>query len=71
MNTVKSNSSAAIETMSLIADDRMAYIKPFEVEGRSGYAIHVADGTPVGWFEERDVAVAAARQHDLEPVSVH
>jgi hypothetical protein len=35
------------------------------------YAIHAADGTPVGVMENRDAAFATARENDMEPVSVH
>lgn len=49
----------------------LAYVKPIEVEGGVRYALHHADGSEIGVLETRDVAFAAARQHDLEPVSVH
>ena len=65
------NTNKAHNTTLLIADERLAYVKPWKVEGRPGFAIHAADGTPIGWFEDREVAFAAVRQHDLEPVSVH
>ncbi len=71
MNTTKDKSSVAAAAAALYADDRIAYIKPFAVEGRPGYAIHAADGTPIGWCESRAIAFAAVRQQDLEPVSVH
>ncbi len=35
------------------------------------YSIHAADGTPLAVLPEWDIAVAAVRQHGLEPVSVH
>lgn len=71
MNTTKAHGTAVSADTMVIADDRLAYIKPWEVEGRPGFAIHAADGTPIGWYENRDVAFAAVRQHNLEPVSVH
>jgi hypothetical protein len=49
----------------------IAYVKPVVAEGRTAYAIHTADGRPVAVMEDRDVAFAAVRQNDLEPVSVH
>lgn len=51
--------------------DNLAYVKAVEVEGVTGYAIHAADGTPLTVLTEREVAFAAARQHELEPLSVH
>lgn len=49
----------------------MAYVKPVERHGATVYAIHAADGTHLWQFDDRDVAFAALRQHDMEPVSVH
>ena len=34
-------------------------------------AVHAADGTEIVVMPDREVARAAIRQHDLEPVSVH
>lgn len=50
---------------------RVAYVRPLVWEGRDGFALFLADGSAIGWHENRDVAVAAAIQHDLEPCSVH
>jgi len=35
------------------------------------FALHLADGRRVAVMDDRELAFAAARQHDLEPVSVH
>lgn len=35
------------------------------------YAVHAANGQRMAVVDNRDVAFAGARQHDLEPVSVH
>jgi hypothetical protein len=35
------------------------------------FALHAADGRRVAVVDNRDMAFAAARQHELEPVSVH
>jgi len=35
------------------------------------FALHLADGRRVAVMDDRESAFAAARQHDLEPVSVH
>ena len=52
-------------------EDALAYIKAQEIEGVSGYAIYLADGEPIGWYEARDVAFAAVAQNGLQPLSVH
>lgn len=49
----------------------VAYIKAIDYEGKIAYSIHAADGTQMAVVGNRDVAQAAVRQHDLEPVSVH
>lgn len=35
------------------------------------FALHAADGRRVAVVDSRDMAFVAARQHELEPVSVH
>jgi hypothetical protein len=35
------------------------------------FALHSADGRRVAVLDDRDLAFTAARQHELEPVSVH
>ena len=49
----------------------IAYVKAVPGENSRSYALHTADGNEIARFAERDVAFAACRQHDLEPVSVH
>ncbi len=49
----------------------VAFVKPVEVDGETAYSIHAADGTEMGIVNDRLVAFAAVRQHDLEPLSVH
>lgn len=59
------------ELVALIGDGAAAYIKRVDIEGVAAYAIHAADGSELAVMGDRDVAFAAARQHDLEPFSVH
>ncbi len=49
----------------------VAYIKLIEVEGSDAFGVYAADGTTMAVIENCDVAVAAVRQQDLEPLSVH
>ena len=49
----------------------LAYIRWVETESGTGYVICAADGTALAAAEDRAVAFAAARQHGLEPLSVH
>ena len=50
---------------------QLAFIKRIMVDDAVGWSIHAADGTQVGLAPSRDLACAAVRQHELEPVSVH
>jgi hypothetical protein len=49
----------------------VAYVRRITIDGKAGWAICAADGSGIGMAPERDLAFAAARQHDLEPLSVH
>ena len=49
----------------------IAYVKPAVVEGKAVFAVHAADGTQMAFFADREVAFAAVRSHDMEPLSVH
>jgi hypothetical protein len=60
-----------IEGLAMLGAQNIAYIKPTAHEGRKAYAICAADGAELAVVAERDIAFAVARQHDLEPLSVH
>ena len=49
----------------------VAFIKRVIVNNAPAYAIHAADGRVLGGAASRNLAIAAARQFDLEPVDVH
>lgn len=49
----------------------IAYIRPVVVNGVRAMAIHAADGTPIGAAPSAELAMAAIRQHEMEPVLVH
>jgi len=50
---------------------QLAYVKPVTENGTVAYAVFAADGTQLGLMATRELAFAALRQHDLEPMSVH
>jgi hypothetical protein len=70
MNTEKVRQISP-QDFALIGMQQLAYIKPTVVNGISGFAIHAADGTQIGVAPTRDIAFAAVKQHELEPVSLH
>ncbi len=51
--------------------DVVAYVRPTTMDGEDAFAVHAADGTPLTVLPDRDVAFAAIRQHEMEPMSVH
>ena len=60
------------QAMLLLGVQDMAYVKPIvAADGSKSFAVHTADGTRIAEFADIEVAFAACRQHDLEPVSVH
>jgi len=59
------------EDFAAFGEDHVAYVKPVSVNGVAAFAVHAADGTPLTVLPDREVASAAVRQNDLEPVSVH
>ena len=67
------------EFNALGAAERIVYVRavrPDEVEGAGAqidalYGIHDIAGNRIGLAPDRDLAFAAARQNELNPVSVH
>jgi hypothetical protein len=49
----------------------VAYVKPIVIEDELRFAICAADGTQMGLAPNRELAFAAIRQHEMEPLSVH
>jgi hypothetical protein len=49
----------------------LAYIRRVTDKDQPAYSVHAADGTPMAMMQSFDVAQAAVRQYDLEPLSVH
>ena len=48
-----------------------AYVREVLVDGDLVFGIHAPDGRLLGVAPDREIAFAAARQHQLEPLSVH
>ncbi|GIX16324.1 MAG: hypothetical protein KatS3mg119_0510 [Rhodothalassiaceae bacterium] len=50
----------------------LVYIKPILLpDGRRNFAIHAANGTPLGVTEDLAAALVELRSRELEPVSLH
>ena len=50
---------------------QIAYVKPIMLNGSAMFAIHGADGSPMAVADDRDLAVAAIKQHEMIPTLVH
>ncbi len=59
------------DDMALLGVEDVAYIKAVTVDSETRFAIHAANGEELAILEDRAVAAATVRQHDLEPLSVH
>ena len=71
MNNVERIRQMSARELALFGMQDIAYVKKAVLNDAPGYAVHAADGTQIAAFADRDVASAAMRQHDLEPLSVH
>lgn len=51
--------------------DFIAYLRPMDLDGRTVFIIHAADGREIGMASTRNEAIVAVMQNDMEPASVH
>ena len=68
MRDIRGLTSAELAALGV---SQLAYIKSVMVDGAEAFAIHAADGTPMALTGDRDVALAAIRQHEMVPALVH
>jgi hypothetical protein len=59
------------EALAMLGTPDVAYVRPIETPDGAAFGIFSADGSQIGVAPSRDIAFIAARQNDLEPVSVH
>ena len=71
MNAIEKLKHITPKEFALLGMNDVAYVKRVIVNDEVGYAIHSADGTRVAVMADLEVAYAAIRQHELEPVSLH
>jgi hypothetical protein len=69
-------SSDALRNLSVrdfaqLGADEVAYLRPVILNGAAAFSIHAADGTPIGAAPSAQLAAAAIRQHEMEPLLVH
>ncbi len=71
MNTADYQRIMSARDLAILGLRDLAYVTRVVVDGENVYSIRAADGTMIDVKDDRDLAFAAARQYDLEPVSVH
>lgn len=71
MNVTEKLRHISSQDFALMGMQEVAYVRPAVINGVSVMTIHAADGTQIGIAPNRDVAFAAVKQHELEPVSLH
>ena len=71
MNVTEKLREMSPQDFANVGMQQLAYIKPTLVNGVTGFSIHAADGTQIGMAPSRDIAFAAVKQHELEPMSLH
>lgn len=59
------------EDLAGFGDGAIVYVKPIVIDGQEAFSVHAADGAPLALAINRELAFAAAIQHDMQPVSVH
>ena len=59
------------QDLAVLGVQHVAYVKRVVMQDDIVWSIHAADGTQLAVVDKRDVAFAAVKQYDLEPVSVH
>ncbi len=61
----------SVEQLAALGVSQIAYVKAVMLNGTTAYAIHAADGTPMAVAGDRDLAIAAVREHEMWPTLVH
>jgi len=59
------------EQFSHLGAGHIAYVRPIRQDGEAAFAIHGADGAQIAVAPDAEVAYAAIRQHEMEPLSLH
>jgi len=59
------------QEFALLGVQDIAYVKRVIINDAPAFAVCAADGTQIAVMKDYQVALAAVRQHDLEPLSVH
>jgi hypothetical protein len=70
-STIETTNKISPEAFAMLGAPTLAYVRPIEMEGVAAWGVFAANGEQIGAAASREVALAAARQNDFEPVNVH
>jgi hypothetical protein len=59
------------EMFAHLGENQVVYIKPVEVNGISGFAVHAANGQKLAIFDSYEAAVSISMENNLHPAHVH
>lgn len=71
MNATVQTKQITTQDLAAMGVQDIAYVKATRIDGQEVFAIHAADGTQLAVMPSRETALAAVRQNDMEPVSLH
>ena len=71
MNTSVQIKQITPQDLAALGVQDIAYVKATQLDGREVFAIHAADGTQLAVMPSLETALAAVKQNDMEPVSLH
>ncbi|MDJ0944059.1 MAG: DUF1150 family protein [Kiloniellales bacterium] len=71
MNTTAQIRQITAQDLAALGVHHIAYVKPTTVDGQLVFVVHAADGAELAVLPSRESAIAAIRQNDMEPLSVH
>lgn len=71
MNATEKLKHLSIQDFAQLGLPNLAYVRRVVINDEIRFAIHAADGSTMGVAPDIEVAFAAVRQHDMEPLSVH
>ncbi|WP_374448366.1 DUF1150 family protein [Stella sp.] len=71
MNATQKLKQLSVQDFAQLGLPNLAYVRRVVVNDEVRFAIHAADGSTMGVAPDIEVAFAAVRQHDMEPLSVH
>lgn len=73
MNTQEIEKLKSITTgdLATLGMNQMVYLRRQTQNDQVFWSIHAADGTEMARLADRQTALAACIQHELEPVSIH